>query len=106
MDANTWPEPSRLKTWTDANGHTWHRVGHEPLSLKAARRAFADNRNVVVHFYGVTPRVVSDEDARTELWSRVELAMRGRHPNPHADVKVIRYRDEDGGSMLAVEESC
>lgn len=67
---------------------------------------FADQERLVMHFCGVDPKLITAPDARGELWSRVATIMRGDDSYPRADMKVFRFRDDTGASMIAVEESC
>ena len=82
----------------------WRRVGNDPLKARVVRRDFADPEVAVVHFYGVDPTPMLDDAARSGLWSQIVPILDGTTADPYAEVKVYRYRDESGRSMLAVQE--
>jgi hypothetical protein len=42
MQEIAYPQPSRLKSWTDTGGTAWRRIGNEPLDKKAVRRLIED----------------------------------------------------------------
>jgi hypothetical protein len=93
--------------WTDADGVVWRRVGDRPLTVRAARRAFADEAVAIVHFQGERPVTVAGAAARAELWSHIEPILMGApSDNPNAAVQVMRFLDEGGRWLLAVEEAC
>ena len=77
-----WPEPQKLKTWTDRSGVVWLRVGKDPLKTRVARRAFADPEVAVVHFFGVDPELMADE-AKSAVWSRIEPILDRTHRSTH-----------------------
>jgi len=101
-----WPNPQKLKTWTDSSGVVWRRVGNDPLKARVARRDFNDPEVAVVHFFGVGPVMMQDVATKSKLWSHIEPMVDGTQPDPYAEVQFFRFRDGSGRSMLAVQEFC
>ena len=52
MNEVVYPQPGRLKSWTDGDGKMWRRIGNEALDRKAVRRLIADPAVRVVLFDG------------------------------------------------------
>lgn len=78
------------------------------MKTRVARRGFDDPEVAVVHFIGVDPVPILDQIARSDLWAHIEPILEGRtrRTDPYAEVKVFRYRDQSGRSMLAIQEWC
>jgi len=100
------PLPTRMLHWLDADGCRWRRIGHGELSWKIVRRMIFDDSVEVVLFYGPEPKRVIGQQARRELWSRVEPVLRGRGEVPHQDFAAVPFQDAQERLMLAIEEHC
>ena len=101
-----WPQPTRMHHWLDADGRRWRRIGKGLLGRKIVRRMILDDSVEVVLFYGPEPKPVIGQQARGELWSRVEPVLRGRGEVPYQDFAAVAFRDEQGRLLLAIEEHC
>ena len=106
MSEMAWPQPSRLKSWTDSGGNAWRRIGNDVLEKAAVRRLIRDPAVRVVLFCGPDPTDI-EFDAREALWARMEPVMSGRPTdNPFADFLSFKFRDDARTVMLAIEEHC
>jgi hypothetical protein len=104
MNETVYPQPGRLKSWTDSDGKVWRRIGNVALDKKAVRRLIADPAVRVVLFDGPQPADVAPT-ARQELWDRMDPVMSGTWTgNPFAEFVCFRYRDEERAVLLAIEE--
>jgi hypothetical protein len=106
MSEMAWPQPSRLKSWTDGGGNAWRRIGNDVLEKTAVRRLIHDPAVRVVLFWGPDPTDI-EFDAREALWARMEPVMSGKPTvNPFADFLSFKFRDDARTVMLAIEEHC
>lgn len=101
-----YPSPTQLRHWLDADGRWWRRIGNDLLDWKAVRKLIQDDSVVVVLFYWPEPPQVIAQQARKQLWSRVEPVLRGRGEVADQYFAAVRFRDDQGRSLLAIEEHC
>jgi hypothetical protein len=103
VEAQSWPQPSRMKLYENTDGVSWRRVGDRPLRATAARRLLRDGDVRIVRFYGMTPTPVYGAE-RDALTARVEDFWNGKG-SVHSDFNAILLRDADHNQILAIEES-
>jgi hypothetical protein len=102
----SYPRPIRLRHWLDAEGRWWRRIGNDLLDWKAVRTMILDDSVQVVLFYWSEPPKVIAQQARKELWTQLERVLRGRPEPLDPQFEAVRFRDDRGRLLLAIEETC
>ena len=96
-----------MRHWLDAEGHWWRRIGNELLGWKAVRKLIHDDSvQVVLFFWPEPPTAVIGRQARDELWTQVERVLRGRPEPMDLQFQAVRFRDDQGCLLLAIEADC
>lgn len=102
--------PVREREWVDDDGTRWHLRGRgQPIDIKRVARLLRDAEVRVLHVDGPGTRVDVGPGDRTRLWARIEPYLRGtvdREPNDQTDVVVGEFKDDQGRSMLVIDEVC
>lgn len=98
-----WPRPVQDGSWTDFAGVTW-RIRGGMLDRKGFRRLTKRDDLLVLHVYGVAPRLLEGTE-RSSLLGSIDEFFAGRAPE-NISFDLGDFRNDAHEAMLVVQEYC